>query len=49
MRHYIGAVADNPCNPPGTIEQRPILCASGGERDDAAAAAATLMYRSNRK
>ena len=48
MRHYIGAVADNPCNPPGTIEQRSILCASGGERDDAAAAA-ILMYRSNRK
>ena len=40
-RHYIGVVADNPRNPPGTIEQRPILCASGGERDDVAAA--TLM------
>ena len=48
MRHYISAVTDNPRNPPGTIEQRPILCASGGERDDTAAAA-TLMYRSNRK
>ena len=41
MRHYIGAVADNPRNQPGTIEQRPVLCASGGERDDFAAA--TLM------
>ena len=34
-------MADKPRNPLGTIEQHPVLCASDGERDDAAAA--TLM------